>query len=146
MYKHVLIATDGSAYALRSARHGLQVAKAYGAQATVITVTPPWSAISLSEIVLGHDEAKYAANMVQWAEQAFSKVRAAAKEIGISCQELHVTHDRAYQAIIDAAAKQGCDLIVVGAHGRRGIEGLVLGSETVKVLTHSRIPVLVYRE
>lgn len=146
MYKHVLVATDGSAYALRAAKYGLQVAKAHGARATAITVTPPWHAISLSEIALGHDEAKYAANMALWAEQTFSKLRGAAKEIGVSCQELHITHDRAYQAIIDAAVKQGCDLIVVGSHGRRGIEGLVLGSETVKVLTHSRIPVLVYRE
>jgi nucleotide-binding universal stress UspA family protein len=58
---------------------------------------------------------------------------------------IHVEHEHPYRAIIDAAIKDGCDLITMASHGRRGISAVVLGSETVKVLTHSKIPVLVYR-
>jgi nucleotide-binding universal stress UspA family protein len=68
-----------------------------------------------------------------------------AKSAGVICETLHVEHARVYQAIIDAASARKCDLIVVASHGRRGVSAVVLGSETVKVLTHSKIPVLVYR-
>lgn len=146
MYKHMLIATDGSDFALRAARHGLQLAKANGTKVSVITVTPPWHAISLSEIALGHAEEQYDQRINRYAEDLLAKVGAAAKELGIACDIVHLSHERAYEAIIDTAKKRGCDLIVVGSHGRRGITGLVLGSETVKVLTHSKVPVLVYRE
>ena len=74
-----------------------------------------------------------------------SSISAAANSAGVSCKTLHVEHEHPYQAIIDTAASKGCDLIVMAPHGRRGVAAVVLGSETVKVLTHSRIPVLVYR-
>jgi nucleotide-binding universal stress UspA family protein len=69
----------------------------------------------------------------------------AAKSAGVVCETLHVEHDQIYQAIIEAAEARRCDLIVMASHGRRGVSAVVLGSETVKVLTHSKIPVLVYR-
>ncbi|MBV8121925.1 MAG: universal stress protein, partial [Alphaproteobacteria bacterium] len=69
----------------------------------------------------------------------------AAKRAGVACDTVHVQHEHVYQAIIDAAASKGCDLIAMASHGRRGVSAVVLGSETVKVLTHSKIPVLVYR-
>ena len=72
-------------------------------------------------------------------------VPAAAKSAGVDCETLHIEHEHVYQAIIDAAAARKCDLIVMASHGRRGVSAVVLGSETVKVLTHSKIPVLVYR-
>jgi nucleotide-binding universal stress UspA family protein len=72
-------------------------------------------------------------------------VSAAAKLAGVGCATLHMEHEHIYQAIIDAASARRCDLIVMASHGRRGISAVVLGSETVKVLTHSTIPVLVYR-
>jgi nucleotide-binding universal stress UspA family protein len=72
-------------------------------------------------------------------------VSAVAKSGGVVCETLHVEHEHIYQAIIDAASARKCDLIVMASHGRRGISAVVLGSETVKVLTHSKIPVLVYR-
>jgi nucleotide-binding universal stress UspA family protein len=73
---------------------------------------------------------------------AASQLAAAA---GVGCETLHVTHEQPYQAIIEAAAEKNCDLIVMASHGRRGLAAVVLGSETVKVLTHSTIPVLVVR-
>ena len=72
-------------------------------------------------------------------------VSAAADSAGVSCETLHVEHEHPYQAIIDTAASKGCDLMVMASHGRRGVAAVVLGSETVKVLTRSKIPVLVYR-
>jgi len=72
-------------------------------------------------------------------------VSAAAKLAGVDCETLDVEHDQVYQAIIDAAVSRRCELIVMASHGRRGVSAVVLGSETVKVLTHSKIPVLVYR-
>jgi nucleotide-binding universal stress UspA family protein len=73
------------------------------------------------------------------------RLLAAANSAGVACEVLHVEHEQIYQAIIDAASARSCDLIVMASHGRRGVSAVVLGSETVKVLTHSKIPVLVYR-
>ena len=72
-------------------------------------------------------------------------VSAEAKSAGVVCDPLHVEHEQVYQAIIEAAEARRCDLILMASHGRRGVSAVVLGSETVKVLTHSKIPVLVYR-
>ena len=73
------------------------------------------------------------------------QVRMAADAARVPCETIREIHDQPYRAIIDAAHALGCDLIVMASHGRRGISALLLGSETVKVLTHSTIPVLVYR-
>jgi len=64
---------------------------------------------------------------------------------GVNCDTVHVEHDHPYQAIIDMAARESCDLIVMASHGRRGVSAIMLGSETVKVLTHGAVPVLVVR-
>ena len=79
------------------------------------------------------------------AEKVLGMVSGAAKAAGVACETLHVENKHVYQAIIDAAEARRCDLIVMASHGRRGVSAVVLGSETVKVLTHSKIPVLVYR-
>jgi nucleotide-binding universal stress UspA family protein len=79
------------------------------------------------------------------AQKALNNVATAAKTAGIACDTVNVEHEHPYQAIIDTAKSKGCDLVVMASHGRRGVAAIVLGSETVKVLTHSKIPVLVYR-
>jgi nucleotide-binding universal stress UspA family protein len=71
-------------------------------------------------------------------------VSAAAKSAGVACDTLHVEHDHIYEAIIDVASARRCDLIVMASHGCRGVSAVVLGSETVKVLTHSKTPVQQY--
>ena len=78
-------------------------------------------------------------------EKAMEQVKMAAHAAGVPCETIREVHDQPYRAIIDAAQALGCDLIVMASHGRRGISALLLGSETAKVLTHSTIPVLVYR-
>ena len=72
-------------------------------------------------------------------------VEKAAEEAGVPCETARETNVQPYEAIVEAARKKGCDLIIMASHGRRGVQGLLLGSETQKVLTHSKIPVLVYR-
>ena len=79
------------------------------------------------------------------AGKVLGTVSNAAKAAGVACETLHAEHEHVYQAIIDAAEARRCDLIVMASHGRRGVSAVVLGSETVKVLTHSKIPMLVYR-
>jgi nucleotide-binding universal stress UspA family protein len=83
--------------------------------------------------------------MQQHAEKTLGDVARAATAAGVVCETIDIEHEHPYRAIIDTAALKGCDLIVMASHGRRGITAIVLGSETVKVLTHSKIPVLVYR-
>ena len=83
--------------------------------------------------------------MENFAVKCLDQVKTAALERDVSCDVIYVEHEHPYQAIIDAANNQHCDLIVMASHGRRGISAILLGSVTVKVLTHSTIPVLVYR-
>ena len=83
--------------------------------------------------------------MTNVAAQRLAKVKEAANTAGVGCEVVHVEHEHPYRAIIDVANTRACDLIVMASHGRRGISAIVLGSETLKVLTHSAIPVLVYR-
>lgn len=145
MYRHILIAIDGSPLAQAAAEHGLALAKLAGAKSTAIIVTPSWNAIALSEIAIGHFEADFARNMAAHANRALDPVGAKAASLGIAIEKRHVTGDVPYESILAAAKELGTDLIVVGSHGRRGLSKLLLGSETVKLLTHSHIPILVHR-
>jgi nucleotide-binding universal stress UspA family protein len=133
MYKHILIPTDGSQLAAQAIPHAIALAKALGAKVTGITVTAP------SEL--------FADTMLpnSTGEKYLGQIQEAATAAGVSCRVIHAEHEQPYRAIIDAAKRSGCDLIAMASHGRRGVSALVLGSETVKVLTHSTIPVLVYR-
>ena len=138
MYTHILIPTDGSELAGQAVQHGAALAKQIGAKVTMLTVLPPEMITSdreMSEI--------RKASMRKHAEEILSAV--AKQTAGIACETIQVEHEQPYQAIINTADSKGCDLIVMASHGRRGISALVLGSETVKVLTHCKIPVLVYR-
>jgi nucleotide-binding universal stress UspA family protein len=101
--------------------------------------------LSLAPSELEYTPIEYEKHAKAHAEKVLGTVSAVAKSAGVSCETLHVEQEQIYQAIIDAASARNCDLIVMASHGRRGDSAVVLGSETVKVLTHSKIPVLVYR-
>ncbi len=146
MYKHILIATDGSEHALRAARHAVALAASSGARLSAVTVTPTWRSIGLSEIARGRFEDEFGERMQKIARDCLDRVAALALEGGVDCDGVHASSDRPYEAILEAVAQRGCDLVVVGAHGRRGLQGALLGSETTKILTHSKVPVLVYRD
>jgi nucleotide-binding universal stress UspA family protein len=141
MYKHILIATDGSPLSQQAVEHGIELAKALGARVTVLTVSEPfYPAVFEPEFVERYKEqvAALAANYLNVAKDV-------AARSGVPCERVHVVHEQPYKAIIDTVEKRGCDAIVMASHGRRGISAIVLGSETVKVLTHSTIPVIVVR-
>ncbi len=145
MYANILIPTDGSELAGKAVQHGLALAKRIGAKATVLTVLPPFHTLTTDTQMIEDTLPQYKARMQKHAEKTLGAVAQAARAAGVLCEMVQVEHEHPYQAIIDAAASKGCDLIVMASHGRHGISAIVLGSETVKVLTHSKVPVLVYR-
>jgi nucleotide-binding universal stress UspA family protein len=134
MYTHILIPTDGSELAGTAVEHGVGLAKRIGAKVTMLTVLPP-------DMITADRE------MIEIRKERMQKQldAVAMQTAGVACETIQVKHEHPYQAIIDTADSKGCDLIVMASHGRRGISAIVLGSETVKVLTHCKIPVLVYR-
>ena len=138
MYNHILIPTDGSELAGKAVQHGAALAKQIGAKVTTLTVLPPEMITSDREMA----EIRKASMQKHTAEILGA---VAMQTAGVECETIQVEHEQPYQAIINTADSKGCDLIVMASHGRRGIPAIVLGSETVKVLTHCKIPVLVYR-
>jgi nucleotide-binding universal stress UspA family protein len=145
VFKNILVPTDGSDLAAKAVEQAVLFAKEIGAKITAVTITEPFQAISVKPSQLEYTPLEYKKHAEIHAAKVLSTVSAAAKSAGVDCDTLHVEHEQIYQAIIDAAEARRCDLIVMASHGRRGVSAVVLGSETVKVLTHSKIPVLVYR-
>jgi nucleotide-binding universal stress UspA family protein len=145
LYKNILIPTDGSDLAAKAVEQGVLFAKEIGAKITAMTITEPFHLLSVAPNQLEYTPIEHKKYGEAYAENVLGTVSAAAKLAGVACETLHVEHEHVYQAIIDAAASRRCDLILMASHGRRGVSAIVLGSETVKVLTHSKIPVLVYR-
>ena len=145
MYTNILIPTDGSELAGKAVQHGIALAKRIGAKVTVLTVLPPFHMFTTNTQMLEDTPAQYKARMQKHAEKTLGAVAHAAQAAGVARELVHVEHEYPYRAIIDTAESKGCDLIVMASHGRHGISAIVLGSETVKVLTHSKIPVLVHR-
>jgi nucleotide-binding universal stress UspA family protein len=145
MYKHILIATDGSEIAGKAMTHGIDLAKALGAKLSAVTVTEPYEAVVVVETMVLTLPADYKKQCVESAAKILSVVTSAAEAAGIECDALHQDNRWPYEGVIEAAEKVGADLIVIGSHGRRGIEGLLIGSQTTKLLTYSKIPALVVR-
>jgi nucleotide-binding universal stress UspA family protein len=145
MFKNILIATDGSELAWKAVEQGIALAKSVGARVTVVTVSPPFHIFTLDPMVVEDTADQYTLRMQEHAARLLSGIASAAESAGVACDTVHFVNEHPYRAIIDAAASRGCDLITMASHGRRGVSALLLGSETVKVLTHSKIPVLVHR-
>jgi nucleotide-binding universal stress UspA family protein len=145
MYRHLLIATDGSELADKAVHYGIALAKETGAKVTALTVSEPFHAIAVEPAMLEDTPASYDARVSERAANVLAAVAGRAKAAGVVCETVHGSDAHPYRSIIDTALSKGCDLIVMASHGRRGMSAVVLGSETVKVLTHSKIPVLVYR-
>ena len=145
MFKHILIPTDGSELAGKAVEKGVLFAKEIGAKITALTVTNPSDFRRKDPSIFEFGAIEYEKEMEAHAGRVLDSVSTIATAAGVACDTLHIEHAQVYQAIIDAAAARRCDLIVMASHGRRGVSAVVLGSETVKVLTHSKISVLVYR-
>jgi nucleotide-binding universal stress UspA family protein len=142
MYANILIPTDGSELAGKAVNHGVALAKRIGAKVTVLTVLQAFRTFTTGTQMIEDTPAQYRTRMQQHAENSLGAVAAAAQAAGVACEMVQVEHKHPYQAIINIAGLNGCYLIVMASHGRRGISAIVLGSEIVKVLT---LPVLVHR-
>lgn len=145
MYKHILIPTDGSALSRKAIEHGIALTESINAKVTAVTVTVPFHAFPIEPGTVANEPEQYEKYAADIAAKDLSVAKEAAKANRVSCDTICVEHENPYRAIIDAAAHNACDLIVMASRGRRGISAIVLGSETVKVLTHSAVPVLVVR-
>lgn len=148
MYKHILIATDGSGIARKAEAAGLALAKTLGAKATAVTVTEPWEALSMAaqaERRMSNPITRYEESVVALASRVLAGVDEAAKTAGVTCATVHVKDRHPADGIIEAARERGCDLIVMASHGRTGLSRMLLGSQAMKVVARSKVPVLIYR-
>jgi nucleotide-binding universal stress UspA family protein len=145
MYKHILIPTDGSELSQKAVEHGTKLAKALNAKVTIVTVSEPFHIFSLNEKMIDMPDG-YKRRIDAVSAEYLKAAKDIAATAGVTCDGLHVEHAHPYEAIIDTARKTECDAILMASHGRRGISAIVLGSETVKVLTHCSIPVVVIRK
>jgi nucleotide-binding universal stress UspA family protein len=146
MYKHILVPTDGSALSLKAAKAAAELARTLDAKVTAVYVIPNYMPPLASEGAILYNEAytpeRYRKATEQSAKEALTKLE---KTAGVKIAKIFLTNDQPWQGIIDTAKAKKCDLIVMASHGRKGISALVVGSETNKVLTHSKTPVLVCR-
>ena len=143
MFQHILIPTDGSELSRKAVVYGIRLAKQCGGKVTGLTLTEPYRIASMDAVLVSVGEDEYEEESRRLSDEALEQVKAEAA--GVAYDTIREVHDQPYRAIIDVAEGKNCDLIVMASHGRRGVSALLLGSETNKVLTHSTIPVLVYR-
>ncbi|MBN9244637.1 MAG: universal stress protein [Mesorhizobium sp.] len=149
MYTHFLLPTDGSELAQAGVKHGLSLARQYGARVTAVMATEaPGGQFAYSSDLWtpGKAEmAEYERDQHREAEAILAPVKANAEQLGLEIETVHVPDRRAAPAILDTAHKCGCDVIVMASHGRTGMSRVMLGSHTAEVLARADIPVIVFR-
>jgi nucleotide-binding universal stress UspA family protein len=148
MYKKILIATDGSELAGRAVAHGLKLAKELKVPVVVVTVTQMWSALEIAHearLAVANPIERYKESAAAWAQRNLDPAGEQAKAAGVGFELVHVPESTPAEGIIATAEKQGCDLIVMASHGRRGLGRLVLGSQANEVLAYSKVPTLIVR-
>ncbi|HVX57095.1 MAG TPA: universal stress protein [Candidatus Saccharimonadales bacterium] len=150
MYSHILIATDGSELAQKGVDQGLALAKQLGSKITVLNVSEPLSPYLFGSemggaVVSTVDFEAYRRQQKESATAILDKAKTEAANVSVPADTVYIEEMRPAEAIIDEARERNCSLIVMASHGRRGLGRLFLGSQTIEVLTHSPIPVLVVR-
>jgi nucleotide-binding universal stress UspA family protein len=145
MFKHILIPTDGSELSKMAIQNGVQFAKEAHAKITCITVTPPFHYSGRDALQVSDSMEQYGAEAKLMAERNLAVLKDEASKAGVDYDLVHCTSDHPYEEIVKTAESHHCDVIFQASHGRRGVSALIWGSETQKVLTHSKIPVLVFR-
>ena len=147
MFKHILIPADGSKLAARGVRAGIRLARALGARITALHVIPPYvppygDALVYIPAMSGSEHKKACERT---ARKVLAEVEREARRAGVACASVSATDPRPWGGILRIARAKKCDAIVMASHGRSGLKGLILGSETQRVLAHSKLPVLVAR-
>lgn len=147
MFKHILFPTDGSPASEDAARGVVEYAKATGASVTAFHVKADYPRFYLSEGIISDtpSHTRFAELAEAEAQEILGFVGELCEKAGIICTKVTHTHESVHKAIIEAATQNGCDLIFMAPHGHSGVGSMLLGSETIKVLTHSAIAVLVFR-
>ena len=146
MYKNILLPTDGSALSRTAIDNGLQFAKAVGAKVTGFTVMIERQPDSFEDYAPVDVKAPKLDEVAkQEADRNLKAVADKARAMGVACETFSMKHASPHQAIITMATQTGCDLIIMASHGQKGITGELVGSETARVITNCKIPVLVYR-
>lgn len=145
MFKHILVPTDGSKLSEKAVKQAVHLAKQTKGRVTAMHVIPKFHTFTYQAEMLELTAKEYEASAQDRAKQYLRYAERVAGNADVSCDGVQSFSDQPFQEIIKTARKKRCDLIVMASHGRRGIEGFLLGSETQKVLTHSRVPVLVLR-
>ena len=146
MFKHILIPTDGSELSQKAIHTGIELAKCHGARVTGVHAIPDYHLMIAYEGAfdpITEDRIEKEARARAESFLGFLKQTAAAA--GVQCETVCETNDHPYEAILKTAESRGCDLILLHSHGRKGLAAVLLGSETRKVLTYSKIPVMVVR-
>jgi nucleotide-binding universal stress UspA family protein len=145
MYKHILIPTDGSELSRKAVQQGIALARSVKAKVKLLTVSPPFHPIAVAPSLVTATRTTYNGEAEKAARGVLEAAQAVASREEVPATAEHVFSDHPYEAIIEAARKNKCDLVFMASHGRRGLQALLIGSETQKVLTHSKLPVLVCR-
>ena len=145
MYQHILVPTDGTPFSANALRKSVQLARTLKGRITALTVIEPFHVFAIDPEIVTATPAQYGRRMAERAGRFLAVARDEAAAAGVPCTMLQVEDEHPWRAIVDTAVKEACDLIAMPSHGRRGLSAVILGSETVKVLTHSPVPVLVYR-
>lgn len=147
MFKHLLVPTDGSPLAQAAASRAIAFAREANAKITFICAEQRYPAmyLGLGAITDGQAMREFNAAEDSVARKILAGCERQAAEAGVACDALALASDEPWEAIVAAAGRVQADVIFMASHGYRGVKALLLGSETQKVLTHSTIPVLVYR-
>ena len=145
MFKHILIPTDGSELSKVAIQNGVKFAKEINAKITGITVTVPYHYFAVDAMQISDTVEQYSIDVKAMADRYLSVIKEEASNAGVECDLVHCSNEHPYEEIVKTAQERQCDVIFQASHGRRGMGGVILGSETQKVLTHSKIPVLVFR-
>lgn len=143
MYANILLSTDGSDVARKGVEHGIALAKALNAKATIVTVTESYPVDYGGGFDSQEDIDSFDAACKQRANKVLDQARSMAEQSGLPVELLHIPNEHPATAIVETAKSRGCDLIVMASHGRRGLRKLFLGSQTSEVLANGSVPVLV---
>lgn len=145
MFKHILLPTDGSRLSEAAIFKGIELARQHGARVTGIHAMPEFHLLSYRAAALDETHDHFAQDAQAHAQRYLDFVRRTADEARVECATIAELSDHPHDAICKAARRLGCDLILMASHGKRSLVGLLLGSETQRVLAHSEVRVLVWR-
>jgi len=144
MFKSILIPTDGSDLSDKAVRQGVELARSLGSKVVVVHVSAPFHVLAATPAAVTATREQCEQNAAAFSQEVFARVAATTRELGVACTCVSCTGEHVWQQIIEAAEANGCDAICMASHGRR-FAAVMLGRETAKGLTHTKIPVVVLR-